>query len=59
MNYKLNLGCWGSVFAVPSDVVDKYIKIAGGSNIKVLLFFLRHSGEQVTDEIIADALSMN
>ena len=59
MNYKLNLGCWGSVFAVPSDVVDKYIKIAGGSSIKVLLFFLRHSGEQVTDEIIANALSMN
>ena len=47
------------MFAVPSDVVDKYIKIAGGSSIKVLLFFLRHSGEQVTDEIIANALSMN
>lgn len=59
MNYKLNLGSWGSVFAVPADVVDKYIKIAGGSSIKVLLFFLRHSGEQVTDEIIANALSMN
>ena len=59
MNYKLNLGSWGSVFAVPADVVDKYIKIAGGSSIKVLLFFLRHSGEQVTDKIIANALSMN
>lgn len=47
------------MFAVPADVVDKYIKIAGGSSIKVLLFFLRHSGEQVTDEIIANALSMN
>ena len=59
MNYKLNLGSWGSVFAVPADVVDKYIKIAGGSSIKVLLYFLRHSGEQVTDEIMANALSMN
>ncbi len=59
MNYKLNLGSWGGVFAVPSDVVDKYIKIAGGSSIKVLLFFLRHNGEQVSDEIIANALSMN
>ena len=45
MNYNINLGGWNSIFAVPSDVVDKYIKIASGSNIKVLLYFLRHCGE--------------
>ena len=59
MNYKLNLGSWDSIFAVPTDVVDKYIKIAGGSSLKVLLYFLRHSGEQVTDEIISNALSIS
>lgn len=59
MNYNINLGSWGSIFAVPSDVVDKYIKIASGSNIKVLLYFLRHCGELLNDEIIATALSMN
>ncbi len=59
MSYSLNLGSWGSVFAVPSDVVDKYIKIASGSNIKVLLYFLRHSGEQLSEEAITAALSMN
>ena len=48
MNYMINLGSWGSVFAVPSDVVDKYIKIASGSSIKVLLYFLRHCGEQLS-----------
>ena len=59
MNYKLNLGSWDSIFAVPTDVVDKYIKIAGGSSLKVLLYFLRHSGEQVTDEIISNDLSIS
>ena len=26
MNYNINLGGWNSIFAVPSDVVDKYIE---------------------------------
>lgn len=59
MNYKLNLGGWNSVFAVPTDVVDKYIKIAGGSSVKVLLFFLRHSGEDLDIDYIAQQLAMN
>ena len=42
MSYKLNLGVWGSVFAVPSCVVDNYIKIAGGEHIKVLLYMLKN-----------------
>ena len=58
MSYIINLGSWGSIFAVPSDVVDKYIKIASGSSIKVLLYFLRHSGEQLSDTEISEALSM-
>lgn len=58
MNYKINLGCWGSVFAVPSDVVDKYIKIASGSSIKVLLYFLRHNGTDVNAELISRELSI-
>ncbi len=58
MSYRINLGCWGSVFAVPSDAVDKYIKIASGSSVKVLLYFLRHSGELLSDSDISSALSM-
>ncbi|MCH5323916.1 MAG: DnaD domain protein [Eubacterium sp.] len=58
MGYKINLGSWGSVFAVPSDVVDKYIKIAGGSSVKVLLYFLRHSGRELDAAEIAQALYM-
>lgn len=56
MNYSLNAGEWSSVFAVPSSVVDKYIKLAGGNSLKLLLFLLRHGGEIFTDGQLKEAL---
>jgi DnaD/phage-associated family protein len=53
MNYKLNLGAWNSVFAVPSAVVDDYIKLAGGNNLKVLLFVLRNAGLDINEAEIS------
>ena len=44
MNFQLNLGVWGSVFAVPACVVDNYIKIASGEQLKVLLYLLKNAG---------------
>ncbi len=58
MDYKLNLGSWNNVFAVPSEIVDKHLKLAGAAQLKVLLWFLRHSGEDLAVENIAEALSM-
>lgn len=58
MSYKVNLGCWGSIFAVPCDVVDKYLKIAGSAQLKVLLWILRHSGEEFETDTVASALNM-
>lgn len=58
MNYKLNLGSWNSVFAVPSEIVDKHLKLAGAAQLKVILWFLRHSGEELTVYDMAAALSM-
>lgn len=46
----MNAGEWNSVFAVPSSVVDKYIKLAGGGSLKLLLFLLRHGGEEFSEE---------
>ena len=43
MSYSINLGSWQSIFAVPSDVVDKHLKLAGGAQLKVLLWVLRHA----------------
>ena len=59
MNYTVNLGCWGSIFAVPTDVVDKYIKIAGSAQLKVLLYILRKSGQEFSTSDIAAALNMD
>ena len=58
MEYKLNLGSWNSVFAVPSDIVDKHLKLAGAVQLKVLLWVLRHAGDGFTVEDIASALMM-
>lgn len=56
MKYSLNAGEWNSVFAVPSSVVDRYIKLAGAGALKLLLFLMRHGGESFTDEQLKDAL---
>ncbi len=56
MNYSLNAGEWNSVFAVPSGVVDKYIKIASGNSLKLLLFLLRHGGTLFSSEELRDKL---
>ena len=56
MNYSLNAGDWNSVFAVPSSVVDNYIKIAGGNSLKLLLFLLRHGGKSFSEKELKEAL---
>ena len=55
MSYKLDLGIWNGVFAVPQVLVDKYLKLARGNEIKVLLWALRHCGEELSiSEIASD-----
>ena len=54
MPYKLNLGAWNNVFAIPASVVDNYIKLAGGNNLKVLLFVLRNAGFEITVDTISE-----
>lgn len=58
-NININLGSWSSVFAVPCDIVDKYIKLAGAAQLKVLLWILRNSGRSFTPEEIGKELSMH
>lgn len=57
MNYSLNIGEWNSVFAVPSSVVDRYIKLASGNALKLLLFLLRHGGESFTANRLREELN--
>lgn len=59
MNFSLNLGDWNSIFAVPTSIVDKHIKLAGAAQLKVLLWILRHAGSNFSIEDISKSLSMH
>lgn len=59
MSYNINLGGWNSIFAVPSRVVDEDLKLASAYQLKVLLYLLRHSNENLTKEQIGQALAMH
>ena len=59
MSYKINLGVWGSVFAVPTALVDSHLKIATESQLKVLLYILRNSEKDNTADSISKALSVH
>ena len=59
MSYIINLGCWQSVFAVPSEIVDKHLRLANAAHIKVILFILRHSGEALDALVISDAVGLS
>lgn len=59
MEYYLNMGIWGHVFAVPSCVVEEYLKLARGSDIKVLLYILHNNSNKVDINLIADSTDLS
>ena len=59
MSYQINLGQWNSVFAVPSALVDRHIKLASQTQLRVILYLLRHSGENIGTESLCNALSIS
>ena len=59
MSYLLNLGAWNSVFAVPTALVDRHLKLAGSVQLKALLWVLRHGGESVEEETLSAALGVS
>lgn len=58
MNYRLNLGAWRKIFAVPSCVAEDHLKIASGTQIKVLLYMLAHPELGHRAEIIAETVGV-
>ena len=59
MAYNINLGVWGSVFAVPSVVVDEHLKIASAYQLKVLLYLLKNNSTPMDENTIGEALNMH
>lgn len=59
MDYTLHMGAWSSVFAVPTSLVDRFLKLAGKEQLQVILWMLRHGGETVSPEVLAHELGMS
>lgn len=59
MGYKLDLGAWNGIFAVPCDLVDRQLRLAGTAQIKALLYILRHSGRSVELSELAQSCAVS
>lgn len=58
MIYNINPAIFSSTYAIPTDIADKYLKIATHTQLKVLLYFMRNISDGVDPQKIAEALSL-
>ncbi len=59
MTFKLNPQKLLSTFNLPKSVVDEHIKLAGGTQLKVLLYCFNHISEEINPEYIAANLKLS
>lgn len=59
MEYSLDMGAWNQIFAVPTALVDRHLKLAGKEQLQAILWILRHAGEGFTKETLAEALGIS
>lgn len=59
MAFQLDFGIWGQIFAVPTAIVDKHIRLCGSASLKVLLVLLRYSQEDITLSRIAELVGLS
>ena len=58
MAFSVDYGIWGGIFAVPTSLADKHLKLCSGSQLKVLLLALRDAPNPVDERYIAKRLGM-
>lgn len=59
MKYYINPAALTAVFTVPTDVVDKHLKLAHGEHIKVLLYIMRNMSADFSCEEISNACGVS
>ena len=59
MIYNVNAAIFSSAYAIPTDVADKYLKIATHTQLKVLLYFMRNISDGIDSQKISDALRLD
>lgn len=59
MDFSLNIKSISSSFPVPCEIADKYIKLASGDQIKVLLLAVRDLSEKIDTVAISEKLKID
>ncbi len=59
MSYSVNPNLFRSIFAVPTEIVDKHIRLAGEQQLKVLLWILKNAPENPDINQMCKALKIN
>lgn len=60
LDYRINLGAWRKVFAVPFCIADEHhLKLASGTQIKVLLYLLAYPDMGIREELIATEIGIS
>lgn len=58
MEYKINPGVFGNVFTLPVAISDKHLKLAGETQIKVIIYIFRHIADNPKIAVIATELRL-
>ena len=58
MRYFISNAAYGRMFGVPTDVVDRHIRLAGAVQLKVLLCLLAHPDQAADPAGLAEMLSL-
>lgn len=59
MTYEVNYQNWNGVFALPTDLVDQHLKLAGAVQLKVALWVFRQGQRCFTPEDAAQSLRLS
>lgn len=59
MSYSVNPSAFKSIFAVPTEIIDKHIRLANEHQLKVLLWILRTSPDNPDIDKMCTALKIN
>ena len=59
MSYSVNPNLFRSIFAVPTEIVDKHIRLASAQQLKVLLWILKNAPENPDIDEMCKALKIN
>ncbi len=56
MSYCINPVVWGNMFGLPSDVSDKYLKMANEAQIKTVLWIFKNTNSPIDPKAVAKAI---